>query len=254
VVHGLVYAPDGRTLASGADDGTVRLWDVHSGAGELLATQGPPIRALAISRSGRYLASGDKAGGLWVWDLREKRLLRQLEGATAAVLSLTFSADETQLAGGSYDQRVRLWDLGTGRARVFDCDGYVSTVRFSPDGKALVSGSSDGTVRLWDLASGKPRSLTGHLGNVASLDFSPDGGRLLSAGGTDQTVRLWDLENGKYRVVHHYGTTLLARFSADGKRVISGGTDLRVWSDDLPWDAAGLDAWIASKTNDVAEP
>ena len=75
-------------------------------------------------------------------------------------------------------------------------------VDFSPDGEQLASGSYDNTVRLWDVATGKAQGepLKGHTDRVQGVAFSPDG-KLLASASNDKTVRLWDVESGKPRVI-----------------------------------------------------
>ncbi|KAF6806138.1 hypothetical protein CPLU01_15929 [Colletotrichum plurivorum] len=88
-----------------------------------------------------------------------------LEGHSNGVLSVAFSRDGRQLASGSYDNTVKLWDTATGQCQqtLEGHSNYVRSVAFSPDGRQLASGSHDNTVKLWDTATGQcQQTLEGH--------------------------------------------------------------------------------------------
>jgi WD40 repeat protein len=160
---------------------------------------------------------------------------RVLEGHTAYVAAVAFSADGKVLGSGSNDRTLRLWDLATGKA-LHVCAGHddqVCAVAFAPDGKTVASGSWDGSVRLWDVATGKElRRWAGHRYEVLGVAFAPDG-KTVASGGTDGTVRFWDVAGGqeiRRFTVHESGVLALA-FTKDGTGIVTadGQRQLRLW-------------------------
>ena len=169
-VRSVVFSPDGRTLASGSRDGTIRQWDVSTGR-HLRTLRGHTdwVNSVVFSPDGRTLASGSSDGTVRQWDVSTGRHLRTLRGHTDWVSSVVFSPDGRTLASGSSDGTVRQWDVSTGRhlRTLRGHTDWVSSVVFSPDGRTLASGSSDGTVLLWDLAptSVAPERLAADINN-----------------------------------------------------------------------------------------
>ncbi|SLM40026.1 WD40/YVTN repeat-like-containing domain, partial [Lasallia pustulata] len=103
--------------------------------------------------------------------------LQTLEGHSDMVMAVAFSPDGKQLASGSDDKTLLVWDAATG-ATLQTLEGHsgaVNAVAFSPDGKQLASGSWDKTIRIWDAATGATlQTLEGHSGAVNAVAFSPD--------------------------------------------------------------------------------
>ena len=137
--------------------------------------------------------------GVWLYDVETGAEINLLVGHTEPVSSVAFSPYGNTLAGGSWDNTIRLWDVQTGEIThtLVGHTENVGTIVFSPDGSTLASMSRDGTVRLWDVHTGKgTHTLAGHTDSVDAIVFSPDGSTLASMS-RDKIIRLWDVHTGE---------------------------------------------------------
>jgi WD40 repeat protein len=228
-VNFVAFSSDGRTMASGSMDHTIKLWDLASGL-ELRTLAGHPraVASVAFSPDGRTLASGSWDHTIKLWDVASGSELRTFAGHTDQVSSVAFSPDGRILTSGSKDKTIKLWDVASGR-ELRTLAGHtdeVYSVAFSADGRALASGSKDKTIKLWDVASGgELRTLASHTDEVYSVAFSTDG-RTLASGSGDNTIKLWDVDSGReLRTLagHHTNGVNSIAFSPDGRTLASGG-------------------------------
>ncbi|MCL6436478.1 MAG: protein kinase [Leptolyngbyaceae cyanobacterium HOT.MB2.61] len=237
-VMAVAISPDGRAIASGGLDNTIRIWNRETG--ELLGNlsgHSRPINCLTISPDSQILASCSDDDTVKVWELATGKLLLNLKGHTRDVNSVVISADGKLLASGSEDRTVILWQLATGEAlKTFQgLAGMIRSVALSPDGQILASGGLDNQIKLWSLKTGgQIRTFAkGHYSAVNAVVITPDSKTLVS-GSKDKTIKVWDMAKGEVlRVLTgHTDSVNAIALAPNGKLLASGSSDstVRIWN------------------------
>jgi RNA polymerase sigma factor (sigma-70 family) len=214
--HGMVAInKDGRTLASGAKDGTIQLWDLNSGKRiRRLEGAASPVNAVAFSNDGQLLVSGDKSGQIRIWEIasgKEKlRIAEKRENQRSLfneISSVAFSPDGQSLAAGDDGYNLGVWDASTGKRihlvlsshrstlHAGSYRGGIHTISFSQSGSRLVW-AEDSRIRELDLSSQLESDPSQeNCAAVMRMQMSSDGRTLVTLS-DDQTHRLtmWDLK------------------------------------------------------------
>lgn len=217
------FHPSGRYLASASYDTTWRLWDVQTTT-EILLQEGHSreVYAVSFNTDGSLLASAGLDSIGRIWDLRTGRTVMILDGHIREIYALDWGADGYRVLSGSGDGWVKCWDLravrGTGGVGAHR--GVVSDLRWFKGSETLANGYLPEKDDKGDIKPGRAgtffvssgfdknvnifsaddwavvKTLSGHSGNVLSVDVSADG-KWVASSGHDRTVKLWGRDDGE---------------------------------------------------------
>ncbi len=225
-INHLAFNPDGTTIASASDDGTIKLWNLQ---GELICTLSghtQSVNHLAFNPDGTTIASASDDSTIKLWNLQGE-LLHTLSDHNGWVNHLAFSTDGTTIASaGSIDRTIKLWDIqGESLHTLSGHTGWINHLAFSTDGTTIISASDDGTIKRWNLQGELLHTLQDLSGSVYQLEFNPDGTSKVSPI-SDRTIGRWSFQGELLHTLKVYtGLVSILGSSPNGKTLASASYD-----------------------------
>jgi WD40 repeat protein len=199
VVQCIAFSPDGERIASGGNDGLVRIWNVSTDVEEQrFEGYADRVTDVAFSHDGRWLLSvGDEHGRgvIHLVDMGTGDIIWTAQ-TDSGINCVAFSSDGRQISTGDRKGILSLWKASDGKLLgSFAHPNWIEDVAFAPDDQVVASACWDGVVRLWRLETGlESEALGKHRGGCKGVAFSPDGNLVAwTVGQPDCGLSVWDL-------------------------------------------------------------
>jgi len=191
-------------VATGSDDGTVKLWDMRVKSAQKTFNNRYAVTAVCFSAQNDQIFAGGIDNAIKVWDLRKSDVHMYLEGHEDSITGVKLSPDGSYLLSNSMDNTVRIWDIkpyvtGPRNIKIFqgiqhNFEKTLLRCSWSPDGSKISAGSADRFVCIWDQATRRILyKLPGHRGSVNEVDFHPTE-PIIASCSSDQAIYLGEIK------------------------------------------------------------
>lgn len=218
-VNSCDFSPDNLTIASGCNDGLVKIWNLSGDILSEFKAHEWGLTSLCFSPDGKAILSSSDDKTMHLFDLKGNRL-QNFSGHSHDIHSVKFSPDGNFILTGTGDHTAKLWDLLNYRYQSFS--GHkdkIITSCFSPDGKFVLTSSQDKTAKLWSL-NGKVLITFSLPEELFTASFSPDGKTILTSC-TKGITKLWNISGKELAVIKQHEKITAAEFLPDGKSLVT---------------------------------
>ncbi len=214
-VQCLALSPDGKKLAAGGCDRTIRVWDISGGVAtakleQTVENHADWVLSVAFTSDGKYLLSGSRDKTAKVWDLKAKESVMTFPDHQNIVYGVGVKADGTVGFSVGADKQVRTWKPGGDGKQMKNTGGHndeVFKIAFSPKDPLFATSSADKTVKVWDADKlTATKTLTGLTDFVYAAAFSADG-TLVAAGSFAGEVAVWNAKDKSDKPLVQFNAT-----------------------------------------------
>ena len=233
-VLSVAASPSGRLLATGDDQGTVRIFDAVSGSLRHALSGQSPLRGVLFDATGELLVTGGRDGQVRFFEANSGSQLGTIHTGQAELRALCLDAEGSRLASVG-TEGLRVIDTATGEALELELsdNGPADAVAFSAAGHVLAIGDQAGRIRVLNSATfAEELSFDGEGGSIGALNFDPSGERLVGACANGR-VRIFNRADGRLlgEIASHAPWVYSAEFSPDGLYLVTAGADhtVKVW-------------------------
>ena len=244
-LYSLSWTPDGNTLATSGDNGSIKLWKRTGEPIKTLITNHSLVHSMNWTPDGKILTTGGADGTVEFWNQNGDRL-KTLTASKGIIRSMSWSSDGKILATGGDDGSVKLWsETGQPLKTIAPQQDLIYAVSWNPDGKILATAgitwthdgktratdSKNSSVKLWSRSGELVKTIDTQQNGVNSVSWTPDG-QFLATGGVNGTVKLWKQTGEALKTIDaHRDTVTSLGWSADGQSLATGGQDgtIKLW-------------------------
>lgn len=222
-IKAVAVAGNGSFAASVDVKGNISLWDLKTWSlVDTFKDSRSQLNSIDFSHDSKFIVTGGNDKQAIIWSVFDKKPLYKLK-VRDKITAVTFAGDSAVVIGTDSKRFFVWEFKGSGDPLKVNTGRDVLAIAASPDGRQIATGSSDNDLMIWDSAKGeKITTLKGHDSNVRSILYSP-GGKWLFSGAEDNQVIIWDPVSSRQirTLTGHRNNVLYLAISADGRRLVT---------------------------------